>query len=94
MRFYISLSGHGRRSNDEANMSDRPTLLFISPTIPHYTGNGRSMRAFHTLAVLSRQFLVSLLVVPSGYQAPLVDLRVEALCQRVDVLRPHPIFDL
>jgi glycosyltransferase involved in cell wall biosynthesis len=93
MLFYIYLPGHGRRSNDDSNMSDKPTLLFISPTVPHHAGNGRAMRAFHTLAVLSRQFSISLLVVPSGYRTPAVDERVCALCKSVDVLVPHPIFD-
>jgi glycosyltransferase involved in cell wall biosynthesis len=93
MQSYISLPGPGRRSITDVDMNEKPTLLFISPTVPHQTGNGRSMRAFHTLAVLSRQFSISLLVVPSGYQAISVDERVRALCTQVDVLMPHPIFD-
>jgi glycosyltransferase involved in cell wall biosynthesis len=93
MQSYIFSPGLGRRSTAEVDMSDKPTLLFISPTVPHHTGNGRSMRAFHTLAILSSQFSISLLVIPSGYKTPAVDERVCALCQQVDVLVPNPIFD-
>ncbi len=56
-------------------LSDRPSLLFVSPIVPALTGNGLAMRAAHVLMALARWYRVTLLVTirypsPSGETVP------------------------
>lgn len=44
--------------------SAKPSLLYISPVVPSLTGNGLAMRGGMVLEALSREYRVSLLVVP------------------------------
>jgi glycosyltransferase involved in cell wall biosynthesis len=41
----------------------KPSIVFLSPTIPSFSGNGLAMRAAHNLRALSEKFYVHLLVV-------------------------------
>jgi glycosyltransferase involved in cell wall biosynthesis len=56
-------------------LSDRPSLIYVSPIVPALTGNGLAMRAAHVLLALSRWYRVTLLVAvryasPSGQTVP------------------------
>jgi glycosyltransferase involved in cell wall biosynthesis len=41
----------------------KPSLVFMSPVIPSFSGNGLAMRAAHNLRALSESFLVHLLII-------------------------------
>jgi len=41
----------------------RPSLVFVSPVIPSFSGNGLAMRAAHNLRALSERFRIHLLVI-------------------------------
>jgi polysaccharide biosynthesis protein PslH len=54
-------------------MTDRPQLLYVSPVIPAFTGNGLAMRAAAVLEALAERCSVRLLVVPlyAPFDAPI-----------------------
>jgi len=41
----------------------KPSLVFMSPVIPGFSGNGLAMRAAHNLRALSEKFSIHLLVI-------------------------------
>ncbi len=71
-------------------MGSRPELLYLSPVVPAFTGNGLAMRAATVLRVLADTHAVSLLVVRlyAPYRTP-VPPEVGRLCSRLAVV-PGP----
>jgi glycosyltransferase involved in cell wall biosynthesis len=88
----IELIPLGRDVNSQAiepdsqsgSAGDFATLLYVSPVVPAFSGNGLAMRAAAVLRLLAEQYAVTLLVLPlyvSPEPTPPPDLA--SLCERV-----------
>ena len=71
-------------------MSEKPSLLYISPVIPALTGNGLAMRAGTVLEVLADHYDVHLLVVPLYASiTPRIPEPLGKLCRGVAMVSPR-----
>jgi glycosyltransferase involved in cell wall biosynthesis len=73
-------------------MSDKPSLLYISPVVPRDTGNGLAMRAGMVLEILAEWYRIRLLVYPLYLPGPIpVPPELARLCEETAVV---PITEL
>ena len=81
-------------------MSEKPALLFLSPTVPALGGNGLAMRMGAFLEAYARDFQVTLVILPLAGAAPPAELPafLQAHTHRVITLPLeqifHPLFQL
>lgn len=70
----------------------KPSLVFMSPAMPSFSGNGLAMRAAHNLRALAEEFTVHLLVIAMhGGHEGVPDEEVSSLCKswsRINVTPP------
>lgn len=76
-------------------MSEPQRILFVSPVIPTFTGNGLAMRAAAVLDALASRHVVSLLVIPL-YPSHEVTIpgAIAGLCRASCVVRHAPTIQL
>ena len=69
-------------------MTNRPTVLMVSPVVPASTGNGLAMRAAMTLRALAHHYRVRLLIL-NRYPSTTGPIKTElsSLCEMIETLQ-------
>jgi len=77
--------------------SEKRTLLYISPTIPAPSGNGRAMRAFNIIKYLSHTHHIHLLVISREIKSSKnhhINQKIIQLCESINCIPINPRKDL